>query len=92
MGCFYAGENAPFGNFCQNSKRLPFPLLGIDFDTGGEFVNYHLVRYSERNNITYTRAREEKKNDQNYIEQQNFSVVRACLKTVIPSVAKSDLA
>lgn len=57
-------------------KRLPFPLLGIDFDTGGEFVNYHLVRYSQRNQITYTRAREEKKNDQNYIEQQNFSVVR----------------
>lgn len=57
-------------------KRLPFPLLGIDFDTGGEFVNYHLVRYSQRNQITYTRSREEKRNDQNYIEQQNFSVVR----------------
>ena len=57
-------------------KRLPFALLGIDFDTGGEFVNWHLVRYSQRNKITYTRAREEKKNDQNYIEQQNFSVVR----------------
>lgn len=57
-------------------KRLPFPLLGIDFDTGGEFVNWHLIRYSKRSRITYTRAREEKKNDQNYIEQQNFSVVR----------------
>lgn len=57
-------------------KRLPFALLGIDFDTGGEFVNWHLIRYSKRNQITYTRAREEKKNDQNYIEQQNFSVVR----------------
>ena len=57
-------------------KRLPFPLLGIDFDTGAEFVNYHLIRYAERNKITYTRAREDKKNDQNYIEQQNFSVVR----------------
>lgn len=57
-------------------KRLPFPLLGIDFDTGGEFVNYHLIRYATKNKITYTRAREEKKNDQNYIEQQNFSVVR----------------
>lgn len=57
-------------------KRLPFPLLGIDFDTGSEFVNWHLIRYSKRNQITYTRAREEKKNDQNYIEQQNFSVVR----------------
>ena len=57
-------------------KRLPFSLLGIDFDTGSEFVNWHLIRYSKRNQITYTRAREEKKNDQNYIEQQNFSVVR----------------
>lgn len=57
-------------------KRLPFALLGIDFDTGAEFVNWHLIRYSKRNQITYTRAREEKKNDQNYIEQQNFSVVR----------------
>lgn len=60
----------------QIRKRLPFPLLGIDFDTGAEFVNWHLVRYSRREKITYTRAREEKKNDQNYIEQQNFSVVR----------------
>ena len=57
-------------------NRLPFPLLGIDFDTGAEFVNYHLVRYADRNKITYTRAREERKNDQNYIEQQNYSVVR----------------
>jgi len=24
-------------------KRLPFNMLGIDFDTGGEFVNWHLV-------------------------------------------------
>ncbi len=56
--------------------RLPFPLLGIDFDCGGEFVNYHLVRYCNRNHITYTRAREGIKNDQPYIEQQNYSVVR----------------
>ncbi len=56
--------------------RLPFPLLGIDFDCGGEFVNWHLIRYCDRNRITYTRARETIKNDQPYIEQQNYSVVR----------------
>lgn len=60
----------------QINKRLPFPLQGIDFDCGGEFVNYHLVRYAERNKITYTRARAAMKNDQPYIEQQNYSVVR----------------
>lgn len=57
-------------------KRLPFKLLGIDFDCGGEFVNWHLIRYCDRNQITYTRAREGIKNDQAYIEQQNYSVVR----------------
>lgn len=57
-------------------KRLPFKLLGIDFDCGGEFVNWHLIRYCQNNKITYTRARETIKNDQAYIEQQNYSVVR----------------
>lgn len=56
--------------------RLPFPLLGIDFDSGGEFVNYHLIKYCDQNYITYTRAREAIKNDQAYIEQQNYSIVR----------------
>lgn len=56
--------------------RLPFPLKGIDFDTGGEFVNWHLIRYCRRNRINYTRAREGRKNDQCFVEQQNFSVVR----------------
>lgn len=56
--------------------RVTFPLLGIDFDCGGEFVNYHLIRYCDKNHITYTRARETVKNDQNYVEQQNYSVVR----------------
>jgi len=57
-------------------NRLPFPLLGIDFDCGGEFVNYHLIRYADQNKISYTRSRETIKNDQAYIEQQNYSVVR----------------
>lgn len=57
-------------------KRLPFNLLGVDFDSGGEFVNYHLIRYADRNKISYSRAREAVKNDQAYIEQQNYSVVR----------------
>lgn len=57
-------------------KRLPFPLLGVDFDTGGEFVNWHFIWHCQKQQITYTRARENKKNDQAYIEQQNYSVVR----------------
>src|SRR3989344_3566058 len=70
------GEYRTIGALETIRERLPFPLLGIDFDCGGEFVNYHLVRYCERNHITYTRAREGISNDQPYIEQQNYSVVR----------------
>lgn len=70
------GEYRTIGALETIKKRLPFPLLGIDFDCGGEFVNWHLVKYCQKNEITYTRAREGIKNDQPYIEQQNYSVVR----------------
>lgn len=70
------GEYATIHAMETIEDRLPFPLQGVDFDTGGEFVNYHFIRWCTKRNITYTRAREGKKNDQNYVEQQNYSVVR----------------
>jgi hypothetical protein len=57
-------------------KRLPFRLLGIDSDNGGEFINGHLVDYCENEKITFTRARPYRKNDNCYVEQKNYSVVR----------------
>lgn len=57
-------------------ERLPFKILGIDFDSGAEFVNWTLIKYCDKHKISYTRSREGYKNDQAYIEQQNFSVVR----------------
>lgn len=70
------GETGLVKALSKIRRRLPFKLLGIDFDSGGEFVNWHLVRYSKKHKITYTRAREGYSNDQPYIEQQNYSVVR----------------
>ena len=55
---------------------LPFPILGIDSDNGGEFINAHLTRYCEREHITFTRGRAYKKNDSCYVEQKNWDVVR----------------
>jgi len=57
-------------------ERLPFPLLGIDSDNGGEFINAHLARYCEEEEITFTRGRPYRKNDSCYVEQKNYSVVR----------------
>ena len=57
-------------------QRLPFPLLGIDSDNDSAFINDNLYRYCEKEEITFTRSRPYKKNDQAHVEQKNWSVVR----------------
>lgn len=56
--------------------RLPFDLLGIDSDNGGEFINDHLVRFCREEQITFTRSRSYRKNDNCFIEQKNYTIVR----------------
>lgn len=57
-------------------KRLPYPLTGIDSDNGTEFINGNMKRYADRRQITFTRSRPYKKNDNAHIEQKNFTHVR----------------
>jgi hypothetical protein len=57
-------------------QQLPFKLLGLDSDSGSEFINHHLVRYCEEEGITFTRSRPGRKNDNCFVEQKNYSVVR----------------
>jgi len=57
-------------------RRLPFRLLGLDTDNGGEFINYGLLHYCQREAITFTRSRAYRKNDQAHVEEKNGSVVR----------------
>ncbi len=57
-------------------RRMPFPLLGIDSDNDTAFINHNLVRYCDREGITFTRSREYKKNDQAHVEQKNWTAVR----------------
>ena len=56
--------------------RLPFPLLGIDSDNGGEFINVQMLRYCQQERLTFTRSRSYRKNDNCFVEQKNYSVVR----------------
>lgn len=55
---------------------LPFELRGIDSDNGSEFINDLLYGYCSEEHITFTRSRPYKKNDQSYVEQKNWSLVR----------------
>lgn len=57
-------------------QRLPFALLGLDSDNGSEFINETLYRYCLAEQITFTRSRPYRKNDQAHVEQKNWSVVR----------------
>ncbi len=54
----------------------PFPFIDIDFDSGSEFLNWHLIRYCQRTSLAYTRSRPNEKNDQAHIEQKNRTHVR----------------
>lgn len=65
-----------FAALQQIRSKLPFPLLGIDSDNGSEFINAHLQRFCQDEHITFTRSRPYRKNDNCYVEQKNYSVVR----------------
>ena len=58
------------------SQALPFELLGIDSDNGSEFINKHLFAWCQEQAITFTRSRPYRKNDNCFVEQKNWPVVR----------------
>jgi hypothetical protein len=61
----------------QRARTLfPFPILGIDTDNGGEFINEVVVSYCEQEQITFTRGRPYQKRDQCFVEQKNGAIVR----------------
>ena len=65
-----------FSALLDVKEAIPFELLGIDSDSGGEFINAHLYRYCKEQGITFTRSRPYRKNDNCFVEQKNNSVVR----------------
>jgi len=61
----------------QHARTLfPFPILGLDTDNGGEFINEEVAAYCVREQITFTRGRPYEKRDQCFVEQKNGVVVR----------------
>ena len=61
---------------------LPFKLLGLDSDCGGEFINQALVNYLTNRTIDpvqLTRSRLYHKNDNAHVEQKNWTHIRQWL-------------
>lgn len=59
-------------------RSLPFDLLGLDSDNGGEFLNYHILGALQKRSrpVFLTRSRPYKKDDNAHIEQKNWTHVR----------------
>lgn len=59
-------------------QSLPFALVGLDSDNGGEFINHHLVAYAHQRArpLALSRGRPYRKNDNAHVEQKNYTHVR----------------
>jgi len=54
----------------------PYPVRHIYSDSGGEFINGHFIQFCRDREIPFARSRPNHKNDNCYVEQRNYSVVR----------------
>lgn len=59
-------------------RRLPFALLGLDSDNGGEFLNHHVMKWLQvrKRPVFMTRSRPYKKDDNAHVEQKNWTHIR----------------
>jgi hypothetical protein len=63
----------------RHARQLfPFPLLGLDTDNGGEFLNAILLSYCQQEQITFTRSCPEYSHDNCHIEQK---IERSCVRS-----------
>lgn len=65
-----------FNGIKKIRSRLPYDILGLDSDNGSEFINDELYRYCVKEEITFTRSRSNRKNDNCFVEQKNYSIIR----------------
>lgn len=61
--------------------ELPFPILGFDFDNGGEWLNWSLIRYLQvrPKPVRVTRSRPYHSDDNAHVEQKNWMWPRQLL-------------
>jgi len=74
------GQSGTLAALQDMEARLPFRLLGLDSDNGGEFLNYHVLRWLQqrRRPVFMTRSRPYKKDDNAHVEQKNWTHIRQC--------------
>jgi hypothetical protein len=74
--------------------RLPFPLQEVHSDNGGEFLNAHLLHFwkDKVTGVDLSRSRPYCKDDNRFVEQKNFTLVRRYLGDIrLDTVAQTLL-
>jgi len=60
-------------------ERTPFAWREIHTDNDSAFINAHLFKYSQEEKIGFSRSRPNKKNDNCYIEEKNWTHIKKTL-------------
>ncbi|HEX3034955.1 MAG TPA: transposase [Thermodesulfobacteriota bacterium] len=69
-------QEAVFNGLKELRNRFPFALKEIHSDNGTEFINWHLLRYTQKEELGFSRSRPNKKNDNCFVEQKNWTHVK----------------
>ncbi len=74
------GQTTTLAALQDVEASLPFALLGLDSDNGGEFLNHHVLHWLQKRPqpVFMTRSRPYKKDDNAHVEQKNWTHVRQC--------------
>src|ERR1041384_3697396 len=74
------GQSGTLAALQDMEAGLPFSLLGLDSDNGGEFINHHVLKWLQKRPqpVFMTRSRPFKKDDNAHVEQKNWTHVRQC--------------
>ena len=72
------GQESTLGALKDIEQTLPFALLGLDSDNGGEFLNHHVLHWLQKRErpVYMTRSRPYKKDDNAHVEQKNWTHIR----------------
>lgn len=70
------GQERAFQGLQRTRSRYPFSWKEIHSDNGTEFINWHLLRYTLKEELDFSRSRPYKKNDNCLVEQKNWTHVK----------------
>src|SRR5437660_1489920 len=72
------GQESTLGALRDMERTLPFALLGLDSDNGGEFIDHHVLQWLQKRPrpVYMTRSRPYKKDDNAHVEQKNWTHIR----------------